>query len=204
MFVEGLKYLVFTDAATGMIAVAPVVGNIRQTGVWVERVDKDQMRDEVSALFEAYGIGDPDRDGPGPSDPVASQPSGIREGEFVDVDDEDEFEMIDVIDPKTGKTIKIPKDSASYYSASGVKARRYKGSSKPDSIPSDLWRDASKAERERAKKRDLLEKAAKEHEDARARSEKLDKKVERLESRSKSKPLSPAETKTVIIHRLCQ
>ena len=94
-----------------------------------------------------------------------------------------------------GKTIKIPKDSASYYSAGEVKARRYKGSSKPDSIPSDLWRDASKAERERAKKRDLLEKAAKEHEDARARSEKLDKKVERLESRSKSKPLSPAEDK---------
>ena len=81
MFVEGLKYLVFTDAATGMIAVAPVVGNIRQTGAWVERVDEDQVRDEVSALFEAYGVGDPDRDGSGPSDPVASQPSGIREGE---------------------------------------------------------------------------------------------------------------------------
>lgn len=37
MFVEGLKYLVFTDAATGMIAVAPVVGDIRQTGAWVEK-----------------------------------------------------------------------------------------------------------------------------------------------------------------------
>ena len=34
MFVEGLKYLVFTDAA---IAVAPVVGDIRQTGAWVEK-----------------------------------------------------------------------------------------------------------------------------------------------------------------------
>lgn len=77
--------------------------------------------------------------------------------------------MIDVIDPKTGKTIQFPKDSASYYSASEVKARRFKGSSKPDSIPLDLWRDASKAERERerVKKRDLLEKAAKEHEEAR-------------------------------------
>ena len=32
MFVEALKYLVFTDAATGMIAVAPVVGDTRQTG----------------------------------------------------------------------------------------------------------------------------------------------------------------------------
>ena len=37
MFIEGLKYLVFTDAATGMIAVAPVVGDIRQTGAWVEK-----------------------------------------------------------------------------------------------------------------------------------------------------------------------
>ena len=67
-------------------------------------------------------------------------------------DDDDPVEMIEVIDPKTGAFIKIPKDSESYYSASGVKARRYKGSSKPDSIPSDLWRDASKAERERESK----------------------------------------------------
>ena len=37
MFIEGLKYLVFTDAATGMLAVAPVLGDIRQTGAWVEK-----------------------------------------------------------------------------------------------------------------------------------------------------------------------
>ena len=135
----------------------------------IEPVDVDQVRGEVGALFEAYGIGVPDHDGPEPNDPEGAQPGDASGEGIFDVEDVDEIEMIDVIDPKTGKTIKIPKDSASYYSASGVKARRYKGSSKPDSIPSDLWRDASKAERERAKKLDLLEKAAKEHEDARAR-----------------------------------
>ena len=161
----------------------------------IESVDVDQVRDEVGALFEAYGIGVPDRDGPEPSDPEGSQPGDASGEGIFDVEDVDEIEMIDVIDPKTGKTIKIPKDSASYYSASGVKARRYKGSSKPDSIPSDLWRDASKAERERAKKLDLLEKAAKEHEDARARSERLGKRVERLEL--KAKPESSGGTPTM-------
>ena len=161
----------------------------------IESVDVDQVRDEIGALFEAYGIGVPDRDGPEPNDPADSQPGDASGGGIVDVEDVDDIEMIDVIDPKTGKTIKIPKDSAPYYSASGVKARRYKGSSKPDSIPSDLWRDASKAERERAKKLDLLEKAAKEHEDARARSERLDKRVERLEL--KAKPKSSGGTPTM-------
>ncbi|MCV6576361.1 MAG: hypothetical protein OIF58_11550, partial [Cohaesibacter sp.] len=153
-----------------------------------EEVD---VSDETDRLFAERGIGVSDPSDPKPIDHMPEHPRVVHEGGIVDVDD-DEVEMIDVIDPKTGKTIQIPKDSASYYSASGVKARRYKGSSKPDSIPSDLWRDASKAERERAKKRDLLEKAAKEHEEAKARSEKLDKRVERLESRSKPKPPSPS------------
>lgn len=34
----------------------------------VERVDEDQVRDEAGALFEAYGIGGPDRDVPDPKD----------------------------------------------------------------------------------------------------------------------------------------
>ena len=111
-------------------------------------VDEDKIRSEVDELMAEAGIEDPGRDAPDPNDP-GSEPLRGPGKEIEIADDDDPVEMIEVIDPKTGAFIKIPKDSESYYSASGVKARRYKGSSKPDSIPSDLWRDASKAERER-------------------------------------------------------
>lgn len=82
-------------------------------------------------------------------------------------DDEDELEEllreaglesddIEVINPKTGSKEVIAKDDPSYYDSSGFKGRRYKGSSKPKDIPSFLWRGASKAARERAKREALL------------------------------------------------
>ena len=63
---------------------------------------------------------------------------------------EDAGETISVIDPKTGKMTTIPKDSDTLYDASGVKARRYKGTTKPDSIPSFLWASLSQKQRKRA------------------------------------------------------
>ena len=43
-------------------------------------------------------------------------------------------EMVKVIDLKTSKDTFVPKDGGAHYDAGGVKARRYSGSSKPDSI----------------------------------------------------------------------
>ena len=83
---------------------------------------------------------DPLEDDRGSGDP-AEDPGG------------EEVEMIEVIDPKTGETVMIPKTDSSYYSASGYKTRKYKGSSKPPDVPSFLWKAASKAEREKEIKR---------------------------------------------------
>ena len=63
---------------------------------------------------------------------------------------EEKGETISVVDPKTGKMVSIPKDSKTLYDAGGTKARRYKGSKKPDSIPSFLWATLSQKQRERA------------------------------------------------------
>ena len=67
---------------------------------------------------------------------------------------------IEVINPKTGSTEYISKDDPSYYDSSGFKGTRYKGSSKPKDIPTFLWRGASKAARERAKKEAFVKEAA--------------------------------------------
>ena len=70
----------------------------------------------------------------------------------------DGVEDIEVINPKTGSKEDISKDDPSYYDSSGFKGRRYKGTSKPKDIPTFLWRGASKAARERAKREALLKK----------------------------------------------
>ena len=70
-----------------------------------------------------------------------------------------ETDDIEVINPITGSTEYISKDDPSYYDSSGFKGRRYKGSSKPKDIPTFLWRGASKAARERAKREALLKEA---------------------------------------------
>ena len=101
----------------------------------------------------------------------------------LDVDDE-----IEVIDPKTGRKEYISKDDPSYYDSSGFKGRRYKGSSKPKDVPTFLWRGASKAARERAKREALLKEAAEKHDAAVAKQRKYDRVISRLAAAAEHKP----------------
>ena len=107
------------------------------------------------------------------------------------VEGEEEFEQlmrevglesddIEVINPKTGSTEYISKDDPSYYDSSGFKGRRYKGSSKPKDIPTFLWRGASKAARERAKREALLKEATEKHDAAVAKERKYNRVIDRL------------------------
>ena len=68
--------------------------------------------------------------------------------------------MVKVIDLKTSKDTFVPKDGDAHYDA-GVKARRYSGSSKPDSIPPFLWKTMSTKQRRLAIIKDEREKARK-------------------------------------------
>ena len=68
-------------------------------------------------------------------------------------------EMVKVIDLKTSKDTFAPKDGGAHYDAGGVKARRYSGSSKPDSIPPFLWKTMSTKQRRLAIIKDEREKA---------------------------------------------
>ena len=70
-------------------------------------------------------------------------------------------EMVKVIDLKTSKDTFAPKDGGAHYDAGGVKARRYSGSSKPDSIPPFLWKTMSTKQRRLAIIKDEREKARK-------------------------------------------
>ena len=101
-----------------------------------------------------------------------------------------ESDDIEVINPKTGSKEIIAKDDPSYYDSSGFKGRRYKGSSKPKDIPSFLWRGASKAARERAKREALLKEAAEKHDAAVAKERKYDRVIDRLVSKSENKSKS--------------
>ena len=67
--------------------------------------------------------------------------------------------MVKVIDLKTSKDTFVPKDGGAHYDAGGVKARRYSGSSKPDSIPPFLWKTMSTKQRRLAIIKDEREKA---------------------------------------------
>ena len=55
----------------------------------------------------------------------------------------------------------VPKDGSAHYDAGGVKARRYSGSSKPDSIPPFLWKTMSTKQRRLAIIKEEREKARK-------------------------------------------
>ena len=55
-----------------------------------------------------------------------------------------------MINPVTGAIEKIKRDDPTFYNASGFKARRYKGSSKPMDIPPFLWKEMSTKERRKA------------------------------------------------------
>ena len=70
-------------------------------------------------------------------------------------------EMVKVIDLKTSKDTFAPKDGGAHYDAGGVKARRYSGSNKPDSIPPFLWKTMSTKQRRLAIIKDEREKACK-------------------------------------------
>ena len=63
----------------------------------------------------------------------------------------------------------------SYYDSSGFKGRRYKGSSKPKDVPTFLWRGASKAARERAKREALLKEVTEKHDAAVAKERKYNR-----------------------------
>ena len=73
---------------------------------------------------------------------------------------------VEVMDANAGKMEFIPKDDPSYYDSSGYKGRRYKGSKKPDSIPTHVWRAASRAQREKARSKAELEEALEKHKSA--------------------------------------
>ena len=117
---------------------------------------KDRIADEA-AEFEKSNDEIHERRDKGDLAPVGP------EAAVSDVPKPDEDGMITVLDEKTGKFVKIPAESTSHYSASGYKARKYKGSSKPDSIPTSLWRAASKKARKEAIEKDKLEKARAKH-----------------------------------------
>ena len=68
-------------------------------------------------------------------------------------------DMVKVIDLKTSKGTLIPKEGGAHYDAGGVKARRYSGSSKPDSIPPFLWKTMSLKQRRQAIVKEDREKA---------------------------------------------
>ena len=115
------------------------------------------------------------------------------------VEGEEEFEQlmreaglesddIEVIDPKTGKSEYISKDDPSYYDSSGFKGRRYKGSTKPKDIPTFLWRGASKAARERAKREALLKEAAEKHDAAVAKERKYNRVIDRFATSAVPEP----------------
>ena len=91
-----------------------------------------------------------------------------------------ETDDIEVINPITGSTEYISKDDPSYYDSSGFKGRRYKGSSKPKDIPTFLWRGASKAARERAKRPALLKEATEKHDAAVAKERKYSMVIDRF------------------------
>ena len=78
-------------------------------------------------------------------------------------------ELMEVINPVTGETENLdPKDSR-YYNASGFKARRYKGSSKPMEIPPFVWQSMSiKARREAIREEQI--KIARREEEKKAKS----------------------------------
>ena len=91
-----------------------------------------------------------------------------------------ETDEIEVINPITGSTEYVSKDDPSYYDSSGFKGRRYKGSSKPNDIPTFLWRGASKAARERAKREALLKEEAEKHDAAGAKERKYNRVIDRF------------------------
>ena len=91
-------------------------------------------------------------------------------------DDDDDANKIEVIDPTTGKIEKIARNDPSYYSASGFKARRYKGSSKPMDIPTFIWQSMSVKARKVA-------------------IEEEQKKIARIEAEKKNAQRSAAELK---------
>jgi hypothetical protein len=101
-----------------------------------------------------------------------------------------ESDDIEVINPVTGGTEYISRDDPSYYDSSGFKARRYKGSSKPKEIPPFLWRGASKAARERAKREALLKEAAEKHDAAVAKERKYNRVITKLAATAELKSKS--------------
>jgi len=107
----------------------------------------------------------------------------VKLDEVVPGDDLSDKDMIEVINPTTGVVEKIRKDDPQYYSADGLKTRRYRGSSKPIDIPSFVWQSMSvKARREaiREEQMKLARSGVEKKKAARA-----DKELEKLEKSKK-------------------
>ena len=74
------------------------------------------------------------------------------EGTAIEPGAETKTKAPEVIDPRTGKLVPIP-ECDMYYDSGGVLGRRYggtQGSRKPDSIPSSMWVNLSKKQKEKA------------------------------------------------------
>ena len=101
---------------------------------------------------------------PGQDDIIDDQELAENLGKLIKVSPEKgpaSEEMVKVIDLKTSKDTLVPKDGGAHYDAGGVKARRYSGSSKPDSIPPFLWKTMSMKQRRLAIIKEEREKARK-------------------------------------------
>ena len=98
------------------------------------------------------------------------------------------MKTLKLLTPKLVSKEYIAKDDPSYYGSSSFKGRRYKGTSKPKDIPTFLWRGASKAARERAKREALLKETAEKHDAAVAKERKYDRVINLFAATAESKP----------------
>ena len=133
----------------------PSIDDVKAANI-EELVDQEVLKLAVDQEYE------PDEPPELPNVLVDDAPIAARgSGDLADDPGGEEVETIEVLDPVTGETTLIPKTDSSYYDAGGYKARKYKGSSKPPSIPPFLWKAASKAERKKAIAEYELEEARK-------------------------------------------
>ena len=94
------------------------------------------------------------------------------------IDEEDD--LVEVINPKTGEVEKISKNDPTFYDAGGFKARKYNKSSKPKDIPPFVWQAMSIKARREAIREEQVKIAAKEAEKKlKARSEAELKRLEK-------------------------
>ena len=83
---------------------------------------------------------------------------------------EAKVEVTKVIDPSTGALIDLP-EGERYYDSGGTLGRRYggsRGSKKPDNIPTHIWVNLSKKQKDKAISEEAAKVAREHHEGAEA------------------------------------